>query len=60
MCNVFGILRCSSEPIQQICSSLMMGTSWKTVEKCGGILENTVYIENDNEPIRRYWIDNLD
>ena len=34
--------------------------SWKTVEKCGGILENTVFIENDNEPIRRYWINNLD
>ena len=31
--------------------------SWKTVEKCGGILENTVYAENDPEPIRRYWID---
>lgn len=34
--------------------------SWKAVEKCGGILENTVFIENDNEPIRRYWINNLD
>lgn len=31
--------------------------SWKTVEKCGGILENIVHIENDIEPIRRYWID---
>lgn len=31
--------------------------SWKTVEKCGGILENTVFAENDDEPIRRYWID---
>lgn len=30
--------------------------SWKTVEKCGGILENTVKVENDEEPIRRYWI----
>lgn len=30
--------------------------SWKTVEKCGGIMENIVYIENDNEPIRRYRI----
>lgn len=32
--------------------------SWKTVEKCGGILENTVRIEGNDEPIRRYWIDN--
>ena len=31
--------------------------SWKTVEKCGGILENTVYIEKDDEPVRRYWFD---
>lgn len=31
--------------------------SWKTVEKCGGVLENTVFISNDEEPIRRYWID---
>lgn len=30
--------------------------SWKTVEKCGGILENIVKVENDDEPIRRYWI----
>ena len=32
--------------------------SWKTVEKCGGVLENTVLISGDEEPIRRYWIDN--
>ena len=31
--------------------------SWKTVEKCGGRLENVVHIENGDEPIRRYWID---
>ena len=31
--------------------------SWKTVEKCGGILENTVDFDGDEEPIRRYWID---
>ena len=30
--------------------------SWKVVEKCGGILENTVHIPNDGEAIRRYWI----
>jgi len=30
--------------------------SRKTVEKCGGIYENTVTIEGDAEPIRRYWI----
>ena len=30
--------------------------SWKTVEKCGGVLENTVSVEGDDEPIRRYWI----
>ena len=30
--------------------------SWKTVEKCGGILENTVSVAGDDEPIRRYWI----
>ena len=28
-----------------------------TVEKCGGVLENIVHIENDDELIRRYWID---
>lgn len=31
--------------------------SWKTIEKCGGIQENTVTIDGDDEPIRRYWID---
>lgn len=31
--------------------------SWKTVEKCGGVMENVIHIENDDEPIRRYWID---
>lgn len=30
--------------------------SRKTVEKCGGVYENTVTIEGDPEPIRRYWI----
>jgi 4-oxalocrotonate tautomerase family enzyme len=30
--------------------------SRKTVEKCGGIFENTVFVEGDKEPIRRYWI----
>ena len=30
--------------------------SWKTVEKCDGILENVVKVEYDDEPIRRYWI----
>lgn len=30
--------------------------SWKTVEKCGGVLENVVNAEGDPEPIRRYWI----
>ena len=30
--------------------------SRKTVEKCGGVLENTVRAEGDDEPIRRYWI----
>lgn len=33
--------------------------SWKTVEKCGGILENTVHVEDNKGPIRRYWIDIL-
>ena len=32
--------------------------SRRTVEKCGGILENTVRAEGDPEPICRYWIDN--
>jgi len=30
--------------------------SWKTIEKCGGVLENTVCVEGEDEPIRRYWI----
>ncbi len=34
--------------------------SWKTVEKCGGILENAVHVEGDEEPIRRYRIDILE
>ena len=33
--------------------------AWRTVEKCGGVLENTVHVENADEPIRRYWIDIL-
>ena len=32
--------------------------SRRTVEKCGGILENTVRLEGDPEPVCRYWIDN--
>ena len=31
--------------------------SWKTVEKCGGVLENTVHVAGDDEAIRRYWIE---
>ena len=33
--------------------------SWKTAEKCGGVLENIVFEEGDDKPIRRYWIDLL-
>lgn len=33
--------------------------SWKTIEKCGGVLENIVFEEGDVKPIRRYWIDLL-
>ena len=32
--------------------------SRRTVEKCGGVLENTVRTVDDPEPICRYWIDN--
>ena len=32
--------------------------SRRTVERCGGILENTVRLENDPEPVCRYWIKN--
>ena len=31
--------------------------SRRTIEKCGGVLENTVRIEGDPEPVCRYWID---
>ena len=31
--------------------------SWKTVEKCDGVLENTVHVAGDDEAIRRYWIE---
>ena len=30
--------------------------SQKTIEKCGGILENTVSYDEYEEPIKRYWI----
>lgn len=30
--------------------------SWKLIEKFGGVLENTIYDEVDDENIRRYWI----
>lgn len=30
--------------------------SWKTIEKCGGVLENIVFEEGDDREIRRYWI----
>ena len=33
--------------------------SRRTVEKCGGILENIVHADPDPEPICRYWIDNI-
>lgn len=32
--------------------------SWKTIEACGGVLENIVFEEGDDREIRRYWIDN--
>jgi len=33
--------------------------SWRTAEKCGGVLENIVFEEGDDKPIRRYWINVL-
>lgn len=33
--------------------------SCKTIEKCGGQFENCVYMENEEEAIRRYWFDLL-
>lgn len=33
--------------------------SWKTIERCGGVLENIVFEEGDDREIRRYWIDLL-
>ncbi len=30
--------------------------SRKTIEKCGGILEDIRHFENDNAKIRRYWV----
>ena len=33
--------------------------SWKTIEKSGGVLENTVIVDGDEEPIRRYWFNLL-
>lgn len=29
-----------------------------TIEKCGGVYENTVSLENEEAPIRRYWFKN--
>lgn len=31
--------------------------SRKVIENCGGVLENTVSVEGENDPICRYWID---
>lgn len=36
------------------CNDLNIGSS-RTIEKCGGILENK--LQNENELTRRYWID---
>ena len=33
--------------------------SCKTIEKCGGQFENCVYMEKEEEAIRRYWFDLL-
>ncbi len=30
--------------------------SWKVIEKFGGVLENSVFDEEDQEIIRRYWV----
>ncbi|MBY0554758.1 GNAT family N-acetyltransferase [bacterium] len=30
--------------------------SWKLIEKFGGVLENKIWDEVDDEPIRRYWL----
>jgi len=32
--------------------------SRRTAENCGGVLENIVRLEDDPEPVCRYWIDN--
>lgn len=31
--------------------------SWTVIEKCGGVLENIVHDPDDDEDVRRYWID---
>jgi predicted acetyltransferase len=31
--------------------------SRRTILSCGGVYENTVYCERENENLQRYWID---
>lgn len=53
-----GIPFCRSLGIQDILVTCADGNvpSWKIVEKQGGVLENTVWDEVEQESIRRYWI----
>ncbi len=40
-----------------LCADAENPASWKTIEKCGGVLENKFYSNYFRTLVRRYWID---
>ena len=40
-----------------LCADAHNPASWKTIEKCGGVLENEFYSTYFKTMVRRYWID---
>ena len=40
-----------------LCADAHNPASWKTIEKCGGVLENEFYSSYFKTMVRRYWID---
>jgi len=40
-----------------LCADAHNPASWKTIEKCGGVLENEFYSSYFKTRVRRYWID---
>jgi len=52
-----GVARALGLPRVLLCAAANNHASWKTIEKCGGVLENEFYSNYFKTVVRRYWID---